>query len=223
MAICDPSGSTFNPVVTDAIESAQKRPQSPLPTGWEYAYAYVFFVAIFLGQTVRFFVGSEPLIGAQPAQILIPLVAFLISVALWLVSPVPIRLPSGLLAVFFGLLIFIWLWALLRDWGATDLTAFTLGPFLAMLATKTPAPACALRILNTLGVLALFLFASASVFAVITDVPPTGFTTKWPPLTDAFDPIGMWWAPFNGPAEAGMLGAVLVVLGAAQRPFVGIP
>jgi len=223
MVIYDPSGSTFSPVVADAIESAQKRPQSLLPTGWEYAYAYVFFVAIFLGQTVRFFVGSEPLIGAQPAQILIPLAAFLISVALWLVSPVPIRLPSGLLAVFFALLIFMWLWALIRDWGASDLTAFTLGPFLAMLATKTPTPACALRILNTLGVLVLILFASAAVFAVITDVPPTGFTTKWPPLTDPFDPIGMWWAPFNGPAEAGAVGAVLIVLGLGQRNWLRIP
>ena len=223
MAISDPSGSTFTPVVTDTIKSTQDSRKSPLPVGWEYAYAYVFFVAMFLGQTVRFFVSSEPLIGAQPAQILIPLVAFLISVALWLVSPVPIRLPSGLLAIFFGLLIFIWLWALIRDWGATDLTAFTLGPFLAMLAAKTPTLACALRILNTLGVLVLFLFASAAVFAIITDAPPTGFTTKWPPLTDTFDPIGMWWAPFNGPAEAGAIGAVLIVLGFGQRKWLSIP
>ena len=210
-------------MVVDTLESVQKRRQSPLPTGWEYAYAYAFFVAVFLGQTIRFFVGSEPLLGAQPAQILIPLVAALISAALWLTSPIPIRLPSGLLAVFFGLLIFIWLWALIRDWGATDLTAFTLGPFLAMLATKTPTPACALRIFNTLGMLVLFLFASAAVFAVITDAPPTGFTTRWPPLTDPFDPIGMWWAPFNGPAEAGAIGAVLIVLGFGQRRWLSIP
>ena len=223
MAICDPSGSTFVSVVANAVERTKVRRRSPLPTGWEYAYAYVFFVAVFLGQTVRFFVGSEPLIRAQPAQILIPLVAFLISAGLWLVSPVPIRLPSALLAVFFGLLIFIWLWALIRDWGATDLTAFTLGPFLVMLATKTPTPASAFRILNTLGVLVLILFASAALFAVVTDAPPTGFTTKWPPLTDPFDPIGMWWAPFNGPAEAGAIGAVLIVLGFGQRRWLSVP
>ena len=210
-------------MVAEAIERAPKHRQSPLPTGWEYAYAYVFFVAIFLGQTIRFFVGSEPLIGAQPAQILFPLVAVLISAVLWIVSPVPIRLPSGLLAVFFSLLILIWLWALIRDWGATDLTAFTLGPVLAMLATKTPTPACALRILNTLGVLVLILFAFAGAFAIITGAPPTGFTTKWPPLTDPFDPIGMWWAPFNGPAEAGAIGAVLIVLGFGQRRWLSIP
>jgi len=190
---------------------------------WNFAYAYVFFISIFLGQTIRFYVGSEPLIGAQSAQILIPLVAIAISAVLWVVSPIPIRLPPRLLAVFFGLLIFIWLWALIRDWGATDLTAFTLGPFLVMLATKTPTPACALRILNTLGVLVLILFASAAVFAVITNAPPTGFTTKWPPLTDPFDPIGMWWAPFNGPAESGAIGAVLIVLGFGQRNLLTIP
>ena len=210
-------------MVADAVESSEERRRSLLPAAWLYAYAYVFFVAVFLGQTVRFFVGSEPLIGAQPAQILIPLIAVLISGVLWLASPIPIRLPTGLLATFFGLLLFIWLWALIRDWGATDLTAFTLGPFLAMLATKTPTPACALRILNTLGVMVLILFAVATAFAALTDAPPTGFTTKWPPLTDPLDPIGMWWAPFNGPAEAGAIGAVLIVLGFGQRRWLSIP
>ena len=190
---------------------------------WNFAYAYAFFIAIFLGQTVRFYVGSEPVVGAQSAQILIPLVAMAISAVLWVISPIPVRLPSGLLGVFFGLLILIWLWALVRDWGATDLTALTLGPFLVMLATKTPTPACALRILNTIGLLVLILFVSAAVIGNITDMPPTGFTTKWPPLTDPFEPIGMWWAPFNGPAESGAIGAVLIVLGFGQRNLLGIP
>lgn len=210
-------------MVADAIESTKEHRWSPLPTGWHFAYAYVFFVAVFLGQTVRFFIGSDPLIGAQPAQTLIPLIAILISAGLWVASPIPIRLPSRPLSLFFGLLIFTWLWALIRDWGATDLTAFTLGPFLAMLVTKTPPPACALRILNTLGVLVLILFASAAAFAVITDAPPTGFTTRWPPLTDPFGPIGMWWAPFNGPAEAGTIGAILIVLGFGQRRRFSVP
>ena len=213
----------FKPVGTDVIESATEHRKFSLPLGWEYAYAYVFFIAIFLGQTARFFVGSEPLIGAQPAQILIPLVAFAASVVLWVLSPLPVRSPSGLVGLFFGLLILIWLWALIRDWGAVDFTAFTLGPFLAMLATKTPTPASALGVLNTLGLVVLSLVASAALFAVITDVPPTGFTTKWPPLTDSFDPIGMWWAPFNGPAEAGAIGAALIVLGSGQRRWLSIP
>ena len=68
-------------MVADVIESSKESWRFPLNAGWDYAYAYVFSVAIFLGQTVRFFVGSEPLIGAQPAQILIPLIASGIGVA----------------------------------------------------------------------------------------------------------------------------------------------
>jgi O-antigen ligase len=33
----------------------------------------------------------------------------------------------------------------------------------------------------------------------------------------------MWWAPFNGPAEAGAIGAVLIVLGFGQRTWLSIP
>jgi O-antigen ligase len=92
-----------------------------------------------------------------------------------------------------------------------------------MLASKTPTPACAVRILNTLGVLVLILFLSAALIAVSTDIPPTGYITRWPPLTDPLEPIGMWWAPFNGPAESGAIGAVLIVLGFGQRNLTTIP
>lgn len=182
----------------------------------DYAYAPVFFVAILAGQTVRFFLGSDPIIGAQPAQILIPLVAFPVSVALWLASPAPIRLPSRRLTFLFGLLLLIWLWALVRDWAAFDLTTFTLGPFLAMLAAKHPPPAVAAWVLKVVSTIALALFAVGALYALVAGIPPTGYIAKWPPLTDPFDPIGMWWAPFNGPAESGFLGGVLVLVGLAN-------
>ena len=203
-------------------ESTRLRWQLPRSEFWEYAFAYVFFASVFIGQTVRFYAGSEPLLGAQPAQVVVPVVGFALATLLWLASPVSIRLPSGLPAMFFGLLLAAWAWGLFRDWGATDLTAFTLGPFVAMVATKTPKPGSAIRILYFLGVLVLILFASAAIFAVVTDVPPTGYVTKWPPLTNSFSPIGMWWAPFNGPAESGTIGAVLIVLGLCIRNGCGL-
>lgn len=198
-----------------------RRPQ--LQRTHAYAYAYVYVISVFLGQTVRFFVGSDPVVGAQSAQIMIPVIGAFIAVLLWLASPADIQAPRGLLGFTLGLLFGVWVWAMIRDWGGVDLTAFTLGPFLLMLMFKTPTRATSINILNVLGILALSLFAIAAVFAIATGVSPTGYTTKWPPLTDPFEPIGMWWAPFNGPAESGAIGAVIIVLGIAQRNALRYP
>ena len=190
-------------------------------------YLSCMFLGMLASEFVGYLAGPGPIFKGQPAAILIVLLTFCATFALWLILQprTPVRGPLRLFLAGLGTL---WLIHMVIAFVHEDLfnhTVWTFVPLLALLWLKPPsaregwtalwALAWALagvlvltRTLEILGVLQV-----ASVPAFVTDWERTRY---WLPFAGHFGLIGRWPGPFGSNPETGIVGMFVIVIALAQ-------
>lgn len=213
-----------------ARQSGQARERGPLGAEW---YLSVLLVAAVLLDVLVFAVSAlggtlGPLVSIGAVS-----VGPLVAVALWWRTDGSGPRSAWVMVVLGGMGV-LWLMAAARtvsDGRSASLSALLL-PVLVLLAWgKPPTPAAALRAARVLA-WALAVVAAVTLLLEAVGAVPSWYVLEgvdqwdwiegdraayWLPLADLMGLDARWAGPFNHPNVAGMVGAVLVVLGAASR------
>jgi O-antigen ligase len=187
----------------------------------EPLYLAVLLGGIILGQSMDYFFGSEPMLRGQSVSILIPLASVALAVVLWLFSggSPPKRLG---IQVFVAALFATWCvigCLIIAGHASRDYTFLAFGILSVMLILKTPRAASISAAINYCFLLIALLFTFAALWPLLSDGSYAVHQIDWPGLPSILPDLQRWHAPFNGPAEAAGLGALLCVWGVTRRGF----